>query len=82
MATHREAPRSELAGVLLLQADRPAIASLPALAAFAFVEHEMEHTDASALAHILDKAGAWNKTYQGLGDWRAAKAGMANRGLR
>ena len=39
--THVEAPRSELVGVLLTQADRPAPAALPALDAFSFVEHEM-----------------------------------------
>ena len=58
--SHREAPRSQLAGALLLQADRPAAASLLAFDTFAFVEREMGHAEASNLAHILDKAGAWS----------------------
>ena len=57
--THREAPRAEVVGALLLQANRPATASLPALDAFAFVEHEMGAVHGSALAHILDKAGTY-----------------------
>ena len=64
--THYEAPRSELVGVLLTQADRPASATLPAFDAFSFVEHEMGAAHGSTLAHLLDKSGAFDKTYTGL----------------
>ena len=56
--THFEAPRSELVGVLLSQADRPAAATLPAFDAFSLVEHEMGAAHGSTVAHLLDKSGA------------------------
>ena len=63
--TRRHAP-SWLVGVLLTQADRPASATLPAFDAFSFVEHEMGAAHGSTLAHLLDKSGAFDKTYTGL----------------
>ena len=71
----RHHARSSLGLCLYKQTVPPQLHFQPwSLDTFAFVEREMGHAEASSLAHILDKAGAWSKVYQTLGDWRAAKA--------
>lgn len=52
-----EAPRHEVTGALLSQAGAPLASDLPALDSLSFIENEMGHDSASAIAHVLDKNG-------------------------
>ena len=55
-ATKLEAPRSTVAGALLIQTTAPLAANLQELDDLSILEHEMGVDRASAVAHVLDKA--------------------------
>ena len=70
----KRAPRHEVTGALLLQSRGPLAADLSTLDGYSILERDMGHGQASTIAHVLDKGGAFGTVYDSPGAWRAARA--------
>ena len=71
--TDVEVPRHEIAGALIIQAEAPLAADLSTLDAMSVLEYDVGEAHGSAFAHVLDKAGAFNKEYATFDSWAAAR---------
>ena len=69
----KRAPRHEVTGALLLQSRGPLAADLSTLDGYSVLERDMGHGQASSIAHVLDKGGAFGTVYDSPGAWRAAR---------
>ena len=59
----KSAPRHEVTGALLLQSRGPLAADLSTLDGYSILERDMGHGQASNIAHVLDKGGAFGTVY-------------------
>ena len=70
------APLSQLSGVLALATRRPEDGELTALHARALLTSELEESFLSAIAHALDRCGAFDRIYENCKIWSAAIPGL------
>ena len=71
--TDVEAPRHEIAGALLIQAEAPLAADLTTLDDMSVLEYDVGEAHGCSFAHVLDKAGAFDKEYTTFDSWAAAR---------
>ena len=72
-----KAPRSSVAGAMILIARRPAEDQWLLLDGAPFISTEVDHEEGSVWAHELDKLGAFNTVYPSYGSWKSAVPGLA-----